>query len=273
MNKENVFDKIESFRHRDVDKKDGLVRIMTSNIYYTLDETEEETEKRMEILGGYYMRFLPDFLGLQEVSRRSRPLLLKQISEKYAYTQVIEGKSNYTPLMYRKDLYDVLETDFKIFEGHDGSMWSYQWALYSSKEVREKQIIHMNLHYHFASTETRLKDAEEVNRKIKELMKKYPTAPIFVTGDYNCGVSTPEFKAMCEGIKLNSGMLLTDDNDGYKSFWHHPGEYEIAEDTEEIDHICVTEERARVVLHRKIRDRFICIEGSDHCPVYIDVEI
>ncbi len=273
MVSKEIFEKIDSFSHRNLEKEGRLVRIMSSNILYTLDETAEETEKRMEILGGYYLKFLPDFLGLQEVSLLSRSLLIDHISEKYAYTQVTDGVKNYTPLVYRKDLYDVLRCEYLKFEGHGGSMWSYQWALYRFKAEPQKRIIHMNLHYHFASTETRLQDADTVNKELKALMEEYPAVPIFVTGDYNSGVSTPEFKAMCRGIKMNSGMLLTDYNDGYKSWWHHPGEYEPAEDTEEIDHIVVTEERAKVVIHRKIKDRFICAEGSDHCPVYIDVEI
>ena len=40
INKE-IFERIDSYSHRDVEKKDELLRIMTSNIYYTLGETIE----------------------------------------------------------------------------------------------------------------------------------------------------------------------------------------------------------------------------------------
>ena len=66
-------------------------------------------------------------------------------------------------------------------------------------------------------------------------------------------------------------MLLTEDNDGYMWSLHPVGEAPKFE-CEAIDHISVTEDTVRVKRHRIVNDEMI-IYGSDHCPMFIDVEL
>ena len=129
----------------------------------------------------------------------------------------------------------------------------------------------MNLHFYFSTSEIRVEEAKLVNAEIKELLKKYPSVPIFLTGDYNSTIETPEYAALTEGIKFKSGMLLTDDNDGYMSGYHQPDD-PVYETTGAIDHICVTYDKAKVIRHRKLSSDLLIL-STDHDPIFIDVEI
>lgn len=108
-------------------------------------------------------------------------------------------------------------------------------------------MIHMNLHYHYASFETRAPQAEAVNRKLGELREAYPGVPVFVSGDYNCNRESREFRIMCRELPLESGMLLTADNDGFSSGWHRLGETVPRDDDGAIDHIAVMRDNPEFV--------------------------
>ena len=277
MDKCEIQRKITEFTHVDVKKDGSLVRVMSSNVLNANDPTSKSFKidytERIKILSEYYLAFEPDFIGLQEVSSKMTDVFVENLEKKYAFAEAVpDGHHNFTPLFYLKDKYDLLKTKHVNFMEHKEGCWSYQMALYGFKSEPDKKIIHINLHYHFLSSETRLPNAMLVNREIRELRKDYPDAPIFVSGDYNCNVSSPEYRVTVGGTGLASAMLLTDDNYGYKSWYHNIGRTEEAQDLDEIDHICVTEELLKVVRHRKIRDTLIC-DASDHCPIFIDVAI
>ncbi len=215
---------------------------------------------------------MPDLLGLQEVQADTMKIITEELSEVYAPVPVEnEGRANYTPLFYKKDAFRLLSSRFVSFfpDDFDG-LWDYEWALYERKEDGHR-LIHMNLHYHFSTSEERTREARLVNAEIGRLMALYPDAPIFVTGDYNSTTLTPEFAATVEGLALNSGMLLTRDNDGHGSGYHHPDTGNYAGEGA-IDHVCVTYERARVVRHRRLRSELLQYT-TDHDPIFIDVRL
>ena len=277
MDKCEIQRKIAEFFHADMKKEDSLIRVMSSNVLNSNDPSSKSFKisyaERAKILCEYYLAFEPDFIGLQEVSGAMIKEFCENLTEKYSFAAVTpDGHHNFTPVLYLKDKYDLLFSEHVNFMENKDGCWSYQVALYSTKSAPQNKIIHINLHYHFLSTDTRLPNAKLVNKEIKELREKYPDVPIFVSGDYNCSVSSPEYKAMIEGTGMNSAMLLTDSHYGFKSWYHNIGELDEAKDQDEIDHICVIEESVKVVRHRKIRDMLIC-DASDHCPIFIDATI
>ena len=74
---------------------------------------------------------------------------------------------------------------------------------------------------------------------------------------------------MIDGLDMNSGMYLTDDNDGYETTWHHPDTRNY-EGEGAIDHICVSYKKAKVVRHRKLKSELLRF-STDHDPVFIDI--
>lgn len=252
----------------------GLVRVMSSNTlaWPAGKSSLIPTHRRARALCAHYLAYMPDLLGLQEVQADTMKIITEELSEVYAPVPVEnEGRANYTPLFYKKDAFRLLSSRFVSFFLEDfDSLWDYEWALYERKEDGHR-LIHMNLHYHFSTSEEREREARLVNAEIRRLGEEYPDAPVFVTGDYNSETFTPEFAAMIKDLPMNSGMLLCEDNDGYDVGWHLPdtGDYR---GEGAIDHVCVTHRLARVVRHRRLRSELLRYT-TDHDPIFIDAEL
>jgi endonuclease/exonuclease/phosphatase family metal-dependent hydrolase len=251
--------------------EENLIRIMSSNVLAVQSDAETLIPQATRALSmcAHYLTYQPDFLGLQEVQAHLRCFFADTLAPLYTEAPVdTNGKKNYTPIFYRADKFTLI--DSKFFPFFERGLWHYEWALYERKSDA-RRLIHMNLHYHYSATEARLPEAQLVNEEIKRLESLYPDAAIFVTGDYNCETFTPEFSAMLDGLKMKSGMHLTDDNDGFEVGWHHPDTSEYVGEGA-IDHISVTYEKARVVRHRKLKSELLRY-STDHDPVFIDVEL
>ncbi len=249
----------------------GLVRIMSSNILAVREDSETLIPKkyRAKAMCAHYIAYAPDFIGLQEVQIDTKPIFVEELSDLYTMMDVdTDGKKNYTPIFYKTAEFELLES--KFFPFFERGLWHYEWGLFRRKSD-SKRIIHMNLHYHYSATDARLPEAELVNAELKRLEELYPDAAIFVTGDYNCETFTTEFKAMLDGLDMQTAMLLTDDNDGIEVGWHHP-------DTPDyvgpgaIDHVCVTFKKAKVIRHRKLKSELLRF-STDHDPIFIDAEL
>ena len=264
--------------HRDVERELATdVRVMTSNVLFggSSDLPDGLTDEgRSLILTEYYRRYQPDFIGLQEMDPRIHGLIVDKLSEEYLIPETeFEGACIFTPVLYRKDAWTPLQTGFHRFLRH--WCWQYHWALYQSNSNPGIRVIHMNFHYHPSAmpyVDSRCHAVVELNTELLRLQREYPDVPMFVSGDYNVFVDSPEFAGtFSQGLKMQSGMLLTDDNDGYGWSLHPVGQMPDM-GLKAIDHVSVTEDTVRVKRHRIICDEMI-IFGSDHCPMFIDAEL
>ena len=254
-----------------INAEKNLVRVMSSNTLALASDKDTTIPKkiRMTSLCAHYLTYQPDLLGLQEVQVDVKEHIVSLLSDVYTMVNVdTGGRKNCTPMFYKTEALELLHS--KYFTFLEGGVWHCEWALYRRKSD-SKRLIHMNLHYHYNSIDERLPEAKLVNAELKELERLYPDAAIFVTGDYNCETFTPEFEAMLDGLEMNSGMLLTDDNDGIEVGWHHPDTTDYA-GPGAIDHIAVTYKKAKVVRHRKIKSELLTY-STDHDPIYIDAEL
>ncbi|MBR4768833.1 MAG: hypothetical protein IK088_07645, partial [Lachnospiraceae bacterium] len=186
------------------------IRVMGNNIYnmndHSFDSLGMPWEARAEILADVYRVYQPDFIGLTESTTTQLNEFLKYVGDIYAVVPMndISGLSNnYTPLLYKKDLYEVEERFFHDFTGGR----HLEWAMYHKIEDPSWKIIHMNLHYS-PYDEEQPPQAEYVNGELKRVTALYPNVPIVVTGDYNSGASHSTFATMTEGLALASAAHL-----------------------------------------------------------------
>jgi hypothetical protein len=132
----------------DIAKADAsYVRVMSSNVYNKNDTSFDALgmpwEARAEIMADVYMLYLPDFIGLQEAHWDQHEELMKYIGDEYAIVQFPEASTNMTPLLYRKNLYNIEAKYYYDFTGGR----HLEWALYSNIANPSEKFIHMNLHY------------------------------------------------------------------------------------------------------------------------------
>ncbi|MBR3895323.1 MAG: endonuclease/exonuclease/phosphatase family protein [Clostridia bacterium] len=287
MKREDVFQYLKQSGHDHVVKADASdIRVMTSNVLFSTAQNSQDFElpyeERADILAAQYLYFQPDFLGLQEVTRQMKETLAERLSEVYAFVETptrdlppTEGAKYYdncTPLLYRKDRYEVLQSRYHLFGRSD--FFSYHWAMYADKQDLAKRYIHMNLHFYPVAGEKQLQGGIDAHAELVHLRRHYPTVPIFVTGDYNCHHHSEPFRVMVDGLDMESGMLVAEDiEENGTDYWCHlVGSTELQTCGTAIDHVAVTTDLVNVKVHRVLFDELLC-KSSDHCARFLDVEV
>ena len=284
MSQKEYMNAIKAYGHENIEKADErFIRVMTSNVLHSrADELPKKTwEERVSIMSAVYLTFLPDFLGLQEVSYQQTEPFLRALSEVYATPDTPLGDAvnypyhgvdyiqNHTPILYNKHKYEVLDSRYHFFP-NDG-LHGYQWALYRVKENPSQKIIHMNMHPH-SNSNINMPGFEEVHEELRHLRQHYPTTPIFLTGDYNASYTERQMAVLFEGLSMTSGMLVAEKSDGTDCYCHPLGSVNYPNSHTAIDHVGVTTDLLDVKLHRVLLDEVIA-KGSDHAPMFIDVAL
>ena len=262
-----------------------LLRVMTANVLFSNAEKsvayELDYRDRAHILSSAFLYFRPDVIGLQEVTPDMKAVLTEFFGDTYAFVETPTGEKlkadgwqsyrNYTPLVYDRSRFEVLDSRFHAFEHR--SCWSYHWAMYASLTEPTQRFIHMNLHYYYEMNDKQLDGVEDVHRELVHLRRHFPRMPIFVTGDYNCFHTHKNYAAMVEGLDMQTGMLLAHDREADDTnYWCHDlGTTVMQVCGTAIDHITVTTDLVDVRLHRVLHDELIC-RSSDHCPRFLDVK-
>lgn len=285
MKREEVFASLEKRGDSYVKKADeSYVRVMTCNVLFSnaTKPCELDYLGRTDILAGMCAYYQPDFVGFQEVTPEMKAAFVERFSDIYSFVESPVGERfkrgkwiphvNYTPLAYNKHRYELLNHRYNVFPIPE--CWSYQWALYADKQNPARRYLHMNLHYYPIPGAEQLPGVCEVHRELTYLRRQYGNTPIFVTGDYNCARSHPNFARMLEGLHMESGMLLAEDvEEKFDEYWcHEPDSMELQKGGKAIDHITVTTDLCNVKMHRVLHDELLC-KSSDHCARFLDIEI
>ena len=271
--------------HQNVKKADeSYIRVMTSNILHSRDskprQVDWSSEERAEIQSALFLTFLPDFIGLQEVSYEQTPWFEEKLSEVYALADTALGDcinypyhgvnyiQNHIPMFYNKHKYELLSSRYHLFE--EKSLWGYQWALYQWRNAPEQKIIHMNLQFFSGIAEQRRRGVLETHRELLHLRRHYPNVPMVLTGDYNLTEQDESFRLLHDGLSMETAMNLTEQNDKDIGWCHDLGSMKIVMGKGTYDHISVTTDLCDVKLHRVLYDERI-VRSSDHNPMFVDL--
>lgn len=259
------------------------VRVMTTNIVAAgdLDSLVYLGEKygvtyidRVDIQASMILDYLPDFIGLQEIQEGTvnevegymHTELMKRIGHEYTevnFDEFVPVKVNqWTPIAYRHSKWELLEygaaTDDEILN----VMHRWQWGVYRNKD-NGQLFIHMNLHGpHGGNQEFR--DFQpvffsRVNGKVKELLAKFPNAPVAITGDYNQRYGSSALQEIQKNTTLDSAYLVAKDTT-------YPHQYGV------IDHIMINTDKLEAGVYRMI-DNGLIYMSSDHRPCFVDLKV
>lgn len=265
------------------------VRIMSSNIWGNCKK-ECPIADRDDNLAVIYHRYLPDVIGMQECSPKSRaesPNIMDLVSDLYAEVEVTptnEHHNNYTPIVYLKNKYTVLDKGWHYYSGlNDVGSKSVTWAVLENKTDLSRFII-VNTHYYWTSDDAgraaRIENSREILALYEWLREKYPY-PAFFTGDFNCRTSEPPIQALL-AAGLQEARDAASENSPYRSHHAYPtydpesGTYNTPitpnfEKELSIDHI-FTHGAARALAYEVIVDEEALL-ASDHCPIFIDAAL
>lgn len=190
-----------------------------------------------------------DIIGMQEILHNQLEDLKAGLPE-YAAIGVgrDDGKEagEYSPLFYRKDKFDVLDSntfwlsqypDSAGFIGWDGACTRIAtWAKFKDKQTG-KIFMAVNTHFDHVGTEARRQSALLIIRKIKEIVGNNPAV---VTGDFNVNDRSEAYQTITTNeFVLKDAYKMTDKKSGPDYTFHDFGRYAM-DKREKIDFIFVT---------------------------------
>ena len=263
---------------------DNKIRVMSHNVWCVT------LSNRKELLQENFFRFKPDILCLQEVTYilYDAGLLTPLLDEYELLHHKVDGYVNNTPLLYRKDRFELIESGWHLFDGkNNADTKSLTWAVLRDKN-NGKHIGALSAHFWWeAKSEeddiARKYHAEQCIAFIKPICDKY-NAPVVLGGDFNCKVGSLAYNHLIEeggkdarNAALNGADLINTWHDfpemdevsrTYKSAAAPIGSF-----TDAIDHLIIFGyEKLKVDRFNVPVDEKILL-SSDHCPIYFDAEM
>ena len=246
------------------------IRILSYNAW--VDLSDYSPSGKIVALADLIYTMKADFVGLQESSSWATSVG-NLIAEDYG---MFAGKAGgHLPIYYNKNVWqpvtdengDVIQ---KAITFDKATAHGYNWAMFEKIGDSSVKVIFGNLHFHNTNEDPdclyrpfRPAEMETFNAELKRLETEYAGVPMFFTGDYNTTTTMTATEKYADGwenivggTQMESGMLLTDDN----NWWNA------------IDHICVNQNATEVVRHRKLSYKLV-YSVSDHLPVFIDVRL
>jgi len=262
------------------------IRVLSSNALAhaapNAGEGGVNSATRLQYLADCFLFYQPDFIGMQEMQEQNsannlpynmQTKLLTLIGSEYSmvdFSDKVSLSKHWTPMFYRTDRWTVIESGIQTEVVNDMHRW--QWAVYRSKTDPNLIFIHVNLHL----TPVRPQEYAELSQEVVALSKKYPDAPIAVSGDHNINLGTQgnhpsTFDTLIGQSTLRNSVYLTENNEALIStcsertslldqIWLEA----------QIDHIMVTKDTAKVLKHRVIRNVPMG-KASDHYAIYADI--
>ena len=255
------------------------VRIMSSNILF--DKTLAD---RLPLIADYYRDCAADVIGMQEVNKIGTGLF-ETLSAQYTPTACRhpEDKHCFTPLLYRHDRFELLESGSELYHMRGTDTKSMAWAVLSDRQSGKKLAV-INSHgslilksYNLEATDAvegeqwRVDNVRQMLEKKDELRAKYGSAlPVFITGDFNTQATRESIVAMKKALRDSADIAVISATTGINSFHRLPGRP--CDEGMPIDYIFVTEDAVEILTHNIPCDE-TAIAISDHCPVFVDAKL
>ena len=283
------------------------IRIMSHNVWnndsnsIAWQERGEDCSAQARVGGlvRVYAEKLPDIIGFQEMTALMSDLIVENAKAIDANYTLIWGR--FTPIMYRSDKLDLIETHFSTYpdyiDGYEGEFndmrsKSYSSAVFSEKDSGKKFVFtttHLwwqrdaktdeqaKIHgYRKNSDNARRIQLSMAIETTLALADKYG-CPAFVVGDLNADYNSLALQyAFSCGLKHAHDLALNPDEsmgyhwcyaDRYEKFYYDKP-FKCA-----IDHILVYKDKEVKVINfaRYSPDYYFPI--SDHSPVIADIEL
>ena len=255
------------------------VRVMSSNILF--DKTLSD---RLNLIADYYRASDADLIGMQEVNRVGTALF-ETLSDLYTPVALrhAEDKHCFTPILYRHDRFDLIESGSELYRSRGTDTKSMAWAVVADKQSGKKLAV-INSHgslilksYNLDATDAvegemwRVDNVCQMLEKKDELRAKYgEKLPVFITGDFNTYAHRESIQNMKKVLPDCAEVATVSATTDVNSFHRVPGQ-PCPEGTP-IDYIFVTDDAVTVLVHCIPTDEK-ALAISDHCPVCVDAKL
>jgi len=256
-----------------------LLRLMSSNIWG--DYFGNEVYRRDEQLMTVYRRYLPDILGLQEMTPSwwASPVW-ERLQEVYRFVPAnTQNKNNYVPLLYRYGKFELLDQGWHLYHEDLDASKGYTMGVFRDRE-RGRVFAVFNTHFWFkgeiADNYVRVYNAMVLDKAIQTTKEKFG-CPVFFMGDLNCTYASQAWEYLRSAGWVSS-FAVAGQCSGFSSMHGDPQRgadhcyHGVTTDQPKecsIDYIGVPVDTAvEKLLH--IADQE-ALDASDHSPVLADL--
>ena len=250
------------------------LRVMSFNILS--EEWTDEAVMEPRILGvvGTILFYMPDVIGIQEVSTKWYGVLRSYLGDDYEFINSdLRGTSdnNYTALAYNKKTVKLLKTDLYTYSVYNS--WRLRvvnFGLFEMISTGKKFGVtntHFNAnHNNRDNTPERTTQANEFVAKIKEYQTKY-NCPIIMTGDFNSKDETVPYSVIVKDGTIKEAKVTAKTKGKICRTYHDLGAMPPS-DSSSIDHIFHTTD-VTPLYYTTLIDNVLSIT-SDHTPIFAD---
>lgn len=239
--------------------------------------------QRMKLVSDLACEFGADVCMFQECGpetcRAGKGAIQKLLEEKYSEVCPDKSDVNFTPVFYKKEKYDVIDSDWLLYEGlNDANSKSITWAVLQEKETLKKiAVISTHFWWRFdgeVDFNQRIENAKQLKKLCDEITNKHGTA-IIVGGDFNNGFNSDQgdepYRKMID-MGFSDIRQVAEVTTDYLTHHDYPvlddnGVYDKGEmPARTLDHI-FTYGNAPKALKFDVITSDKALTSSDHCPL------
>ena len=264
------------------------IRLYTQNIWGNFPPNQR-IANRNALVALLVRQYLPDVCHFQEcnphTSRVGEQDISLLLADVYAEACAENACRNYTPVFYKKDRFEEVESGFEIYEGlNDMGSKSITRAVLREKEsggLLATAATHFWWkHGKDEDTLSRLSNARRLAEICDMITRKYGI-PVVTSGDLNCGpCSAQGMDGYNELVRLglHDARYLAEQTTDMHTHHDYPvlnedGIYvNGAMPVRTLDHVFVAGESVRVRSFAVVTEQ-TALDSSDHCPLLTDYEL
>lgn len=234
-----------------------------------------------------YTRYAPDALGLQECDLLAYQTVVEpMLSDQYAVTGTTvatDGALSRTPILYRNDLYALIEQGSDYFTHRYTNSKTYSYAVFEQRKDGARFAV-INVHFAIVigsypkeigtdeetGNQWRCENAKQVIGIAERLSKNYANIPIFLLGDFNCDSRQAPYQILTS--YFNDTLCVASLDRSRPKATYHPVGKMPCENGLPCDFIFVTQNSVNVLSCKIIDDRDM-IESTDHLALIVEASI
>ena len=258
---------------------DSNLRIMSCNILaefesWTTDKTVHPylpVVLRKEILFSAIDYYQPTIIGFQEFTMSWYEAMDdyrdadKWELIKFKNAQRTDGEYVFSTVMFRKDLYTLVESGTKHYSKHNNARCRcYTWVVLKDNATG-KEFTFASTHWDGAGRDHGFLQVGEFVKFINEMKKR---GPVFTTGDFNANEISAEYKQFLKDADIYDAKLDTLKKVNDIGSWHNFCKSDFSWGS--CDHITATKDTT-VQKYQTITGNET-IYGSDHCWIIADIK-
>ena len=256
------------------------LRIMSCNILAEFESWSGDPEVEMpylpvdlrkEIFFAALNYYQPTVIGFQEMTPNWYAAAEEYDTDdvweilKFANPNRNDGEYVFSTVMYRKDLYTLLDSGMRFYSKFkNGRSGCYTWAILKDN-ASGKEFCFLSTHWDGTGRPNGFLQAEELTAFVNEMKKSYP---VFTTGDFNSNEISPELIQYLEDCDIVDAKQAAINRVNDVGSWHNFLQTNLSWGS--CDHITATKDTTVLKFQTLYKNELIYC--SDHCWLIADIK-